>query len=127
MQWIQLHPEGKIVQRGLIASPTSSYIQTTLAVKQRGDVLVGFQETNPEMYISPRVAWRLADDPLGELRPIVSLGEGRAATDGTSWGDYSGSVFDADNGVDLWTVQSTTGDDGKNDCVIARVQLLQKK
>ncbi len=127
VQWIQLHPEGKIVQRGLIASPTSSYIQTTLAVNQRGDVLVGFQETNPEMYISPRVAWRLADDPLGELRPIVSLGEGRAATDGTSWGDYSGSVFDADNGVDLWTVQSTTGDDGKNDCVIARVQLLQKK
>ncbi len=126
VQWIQLHPEGKIEQRGLIASPTNSYIQTTLAVNKRGDVLVGFQETGPDMYISPRVAWRLADDPPGELRPIVSLGEGRGATDGTSWGDYSGSVFDADNGVDLWTVQSTTGDDGKNDCVIAQVKLLQK-
>lgn len=125
VQWIQLHPEGKIVQRGLISSPTSSYIQTTLAVNRRGDVLVGFQETSPEMFISPRLAWRLAADPPGELRAIVSLGEGRAATDGTSWGDYSGSIVDADNGLDLWTVQSTTGEDGKNDCVIARVKLEQ--
>lgn len=122
-QWIQLHPSGKIVQRGLISSPTSSYIQTTLAVNSRGDVLVGFQETSAEMFISPRFAWRLAGDPLGELRPMISLGEGRAATDGTSWGDYSGSTFDADNGIDLWTIQSTTGDDGKNDCVIARLKV----
>jgi hypothetical protein len=77
------------------------------------------------MFISPRLAWRLADDPAGELRPIVSLGDGRAATDGASWGDYSGSVVDADNGLDLWTIQSTTGDDGKNDCVIARVKLAE--
>ena len=123
VQWIQLHPSGKIVQRGLISSPTSSYIQTTLAVNSRGDVLVGFQETSSEMFISPRFAWRLAGDPPGELRPIVSFGDGLAATDGTSWGDYSGSTFDADNGIDLWTVQSTTGVDGKNDCVIARLKV----
>lgn len=121
-QWIQLHPSGKIAQRGLIASPTSSYIQTTLAVNRRGDVLVGFQETSPEMFISPRFGWRLAGDPPGELRPIRSLGEGRAATDGVSWGDYSGSMFDADNGIDLWTIQSITGEDGKNDCVISRLR-----
>ena len=123
VQWIQLHPSGQIIQRGLISSPTSSYIQTTLAVNPRGDVLVGFQETSSEMFISPRFAWRLAGDPPGELRPIVALGEGLAATDGTSWGDYSGSTFDADNGIDLWTVQSTTGSDGKNDCVIARLKI----
>jgi hypothetical protein len=123
VQWVQLHPSGKVVQRGLISSPTSSYIQTTLAVNSRGDLLVGFQETSPEMFISPRFAWRLANDPPGELRPMVALGEGRAATDGTSWGDYSGSTFDADNGIDLWTIQSTTGDDGKNDCVVARLKI----
>ena len=123
VQWIQLHPSGKIVQRGLISSPTSSYIQTTLAVNSRGDVLVGFQETSSEMFISPRFAWRLAGDPPGELRPIVAFGDGLAATDGTSWGDYSGSTFDADNRIDLWTVQSTTGVDGKNDCVIARLKV----
>jgi hypothetical protein len=92
-------------------------------VNSRGDVLVGFQETSSEMFISPRFAWRLAGDPPGELRPIVSFGDGLAATDGTSWGDYSGSTFDADNGIDLWTVQSTTGVDGKNDCVIARLKV----
>jgi hypothetical protein len=94
-------------------------------VNPRGDVLVGFQETSAEMFISPRFAWRLAGDPLGELRPMVSLGEGKAATDGTSWGDYSGSTFDADNGTDLWTIQSITGEDGKNDCVIARLKVTE--
>ena len=69
---------------------------------------VGFQETSPDMFISPRLAWRRAEDPAGTMRKIIRLGEGKAATKGTSWGDYSGSVIDGDNLVDLWTVQSIT-------------------
>lgn len=121
VRWHQVKLDGSLVQSGLISSKTSSYIQTTLAVNKRLDVLVGFQETSPEMFISPRLAWRRADDPKGKLRAIVSLGEGQGATDGVAWGDYSGSVVDGDNLLDLWTVQSITDDKGKGDCVIARV------
>ena len=85
------------------------------------DVLVGFQETGPDQFISPRFAFRRVSDPLGELRPMVSIGEGKAATAGVAWGDYSGSVVDADNGMDLWTIQSVADAEGKGDTVIAKV------
>ena len=121
VQWHQVKLDGSIVQTGLISDPQSSFIQTTIAVNKNNDVLVGFQETSPEMFISPRLAFRRAKDPLGQLRPMVKLGEGKAATHGTAWGDYSGSVVDGDNLLDLWTVQSIADKDGRGDTVIARV------
>ncbi|MEL6431739.1 MAG: hypothetical protein AAFR54_21390 [Planctomycetota bacterium] len=121
VQWHQVRLDGTTVQSGRIASETSSYIQTSLAVNEQLDVLVGFQETSPDMFISPRLAWRLGADAPGTLRPTLSLGEGEGATDGVSWGDYSGSCIDGGNGLDLWTVQSITGKDGKGDTVVARV------
>lgn len=121
VQWHQIKLDGTIVQSGRIADPKTSYIQTTIAVNEALDVLVGFQETGPDMFISPRMAFRRADDEPGTLREIVRLGEGQAATDGVSWGDYSGSVIDGDNLMDLWTIQSITGEDGRGDTVICRV------
>ncbi|MEM6672422.1 MAG: hypothetical protein AAF726_06230 [Planctomycetota bacterium] len=121
VQWHQIELDGTIVQSGRLADPKSSYIQTTIAVNRELDVLVGFQETSPDMFISPRMAFRRASDPPGTLREIVRLGEGKAATDGLSWGDYSGSVVDGDNLLDLWTIQSIAGADGRGDTMICRV------
>ncbi len=123
VQWHQMKTDCTFVQTGLIQSDHSSYIQTTIAVNKNEDVLVGFQETNEKMFISPRLALRKSSDPEGTLRRIVSLGEGLAATDGTSWGDYSGSVVDGDNMLDLWTIQSITDSQGKGDTVIARIPI----
>lgn len=121
VQWHQIELDGRLVQSGLIADSESSFIQTTIAVNKDLDVLVGFQETSPEMFISPRFAYRRAEDPPGTLRPMVSLGEGMGATSGLSWGDYSGSVIDGDDLEDLWTIQSIAGADGRGDTVICRV------
>lgn len=122
IQWHQVSLEdGTFVQSGLLSSETNSYIQTTLAVNRDLDVLVGFQETGPEMFISPRLAYRRGSDPLGTLRPIIRFGEGKAATEGGAWGDYSGSVVDGDNGSDLWTIQSIADDTGRGDTVIAKL------
>jgi hypothetical protein len=121
VQWHQVTLTGSIVQTGLISHSKSSYIQTTIAVNKYNDVLVGFQETSADMFISPRLAFRRASDPLGELRDIVKLGEGQGATNGVSWGDYSGSVVDGDNFTDLWTIQSITDETGKGDTVIVKV------
>lgn len=123
VQWHQIKMDGSIVQTGLISSHTSSYIQTTLAVNKNNDVLIGFQETSPDMFISPRMTFRLADDPPGQVREIISLGEGEGATSGTSWGDYSGSTIDGDNLLDLWTIQSITNKEGKGHTVIAKIPL----
>jgi len=120
VQWHQVRLDGSIKQTGLISDPKSSFIQTTIAVNKNLDVLVGFQETNEDMFISPRMAYRRARDPRGTLRKVVKLGEGQGATDGVAWGDYSGSVIDGDNRLDLWTVQSITDEKGKGDTVIAK-------
>ena len=127
VQWHQMKPDGSLIQTGLIKDDRRSFIQTTIAVNKQLDVLVGFQEAGTDMFISPRFAFRRADDPTGELRPMVSIGEGKAATDGVSWGDYSGSVVDGDNHLDLWTIQSITDEKGKGDTVIAKIPFEESK
>lgn len=122
VQWhqVDLH-DGSFVQSGLLSHPQNSYIQTTIAVNKKLDVLIGFQENGPEMFASPRLAYRRVNDPPGELRPILSLGEGKAAAEGGAWGDYSGSVVDGENGLDMWTIQSIADETGRGDTVIARL------
>lgn len=127
VQWHQVKLDGSVVQSGALSHPKNGYIQTTIAVNKNNDVLVGFQETGPDMFISPRLAFRRADDPKGKLREIVKLGEGQAATDGVSWGDYSGSTIDGDNLIDLWTIQSITDEKGKGDTIIVKVPFAEAR
>lgn len=121
VQWHQVRLDGTFVQSGLVSSPTRSFIQTTIAVNRRGDALVGFQETGSDMFISARCAVRAAGDKPGTLRETLNLAEGVAATEGGAWGDYSGSVVDGDNLLDLWTVQSFANRRGRGGTVIARI------
>lgn len=122
VQWHQVSLDGKFVQSGIVAHSVNSIIQTTLAVNKRNDVLVGYQETGPNMFISARCAVRLAGDPLGKLRSPVALAEGLTATEGGTWGDYSGSAIDGDNLTDMWTIQSVANARGRGSTVIARVR-----
>ena len=127
VQWHQIDvASGQIIQTGLIKSDTSNYIQTTIAVNKKNDVLIGFQEVNGHSFISPRFAYRLKKDKPGTVRKIVSAGEGKGATDGESWGDYSGSIIDGDNLLDLWTIQSITNAKGKGETVIIKVPFKRK-
>lgn len=127
VQWHQVNAaDGKIVQTGLIKSDTSNYIQTTIAVNKKNDVLIGFQEVNGNSFISPRFAYRKAKDKPGMIREIVSAGEGEGATDGVAWGDYSGTIIDGDNLLDLWTIQSRANTKGKGETVIVKVPFKKK-
>ncbi|MBL7846051.1 MAG: hypothetical protein JNL40_01185 [Cyclobacteriaceae bacterium] len=122
VQWHRISARtGNILQTGLLKSATSNYIQTTIAVNKQNDVLVGFQEVNYQSFVSPRFAFRLSKDKKGTLRPIISAGEGTGAADGVAWGDYSGSIIDGDNLLDLWTIQSIANDKGKGETVIVKV------
>ncbi|MBS1712421.1 MAG: hypothetical protein JSS71_11915 [Armatimonadetes bacterium] len=126
VQWHQYGLDGSRIQFGQLASPTSSYIQTTLAVNRQNDVLVGFQETSPDMFISARAAIRQAGDEPGTLGRFYNLAEGIAATEGGAWGDYSGSVVDGDNLTDLWTIQSYANSQGKGSTVIAKIPMKKQ-
>ncbi len=122
VQWHQVNAkDGTIKQTGLIRSDTTNYIQTTIAVNKKNDVLIGFQEVNGNSFISPRFTFRMAKDKPGTTRKIISVGEGVGATDGVAWGDYSGSIIDGDNLLDLWTVQSRANIKGRAESVIVKV------
>jgi hypothetical protein len=124
VQWHQINPlKGKIIQTGLIKSDTTNYIQTTIAVNKKNDVLIGFQEVNENSFISPRFTYRYAKDPLGTNREIIAIGEGKGATNGAAWGDYSGSVVDGDNLLDLWSIQSCASLEGKAQSVIVKLPI----
>ncbi|MCB8932933.1 MAG: hypothetical protein H6534_05770 [Chthonomonadaceae bacterium] len=123
VQWHQVTLGGFFVQSGRLADPVNSFIETTIAVNKRNDVLVGFQETGPNMFISARCAWRRASDKPGTLGDILKLAEGQAATEGGAWGDYSGSTVDGDNLTDLWTIQSVANEQGRGSTVIARIRM----
>ncbi len=127
VQWHQVKAtDGTILQTGLIKSDTTNYIQTTIAVNKKNDVLIGFQEVNGNSFISPRFAYRKAKDAPGTIREIISIGEGVGATDGVAWGDYSGSIIDGDNLLDLWTVQSRANTKGKAESVIVKLPFKGK-
>jgi hypothetical protein len=122
VQWHQIRAkDGTILQTGLIKSDTTNYIQTTIAVNKKKDVVIGFQEVNGNSFISPRFTYRMAKDAPGTTRKIIRVGEGVAATDGAAWGDYSGSTIDGDNLMDLWTVQSRANTKGKAESVIVKI------
>ena len=123
VRWNQVKLDGTSDQSGVLKHAERSFIQTTIAVNKNLDVLVGFQETGSDMFISPRFAFRKANDPAGTLRDRVSIGEGKAATEGGAWGDYSGSTVDGDNQTDLWSVQSIADETGRGDTVIVRVPM----
>jgi hypothetical protein len=112
VQWHQISlKDGTIVQTGLVNKNGSNYIQASIAVNKDLDVLVGFQETNANMYVSPCYAYRKAGDAKGTLSAVVTVEKGTGNYgDGTAnvapWGDYSGSILDGDNQKDLWTVQN---------------------
>ncbi|MDA7980790.1 MAG: hypothetical protein MPJ50_18700 [Pirellulales bacterium] len=127
VQWHQVANDGTFLQTGLISHSEHSYIQTTIAVNKNLDVLVGFQEAGRDMFVSPRFAFRKADDAPNQLRDVVSIGEGQAATKGGPWGDYSSSVMDGDNLTDMWTIQSVADKRGQGDTVIARLRLKEEK
>lgn len=128
VQWHQVNAaDGTIQQTGLIKSDTTNYIQTTLAVNKKEDVLIGFQEANRNKFVSPRFAYRKATDAAGSIREIIRVGEGTGAADGVAWGDYSGSVVDGDNQLDLWTIQSRANEKGRGETVIVQVPMAKNK
>jgi hypothetical protein len=112
VQWHQISlATGATMQTGILHKDGSNYIQSTIAVNKNLDVLVGFQEVNANMYVSPCFAYRKASDSNGTLRNVVTVEKGTGNYgDGTDktvpWGDYSGSTLDGDNLQDLWTAQS---------------------
>ena len=113
VQWWQLTGEGFVVQRGRVDDPTAQtyYAFPSIAPNRNNDLLVGYSSFSAQQFASSGYAFRAAADPGGSLRDGAALKTGETfyiKTGGSKrnrWGDYSATVLDPVNGLDLWTVQ----------------------
>jgi uncharacterized delta-60 repeat protein/uncharacterized repeat protein (TIGR01451 family) len=113
VQWWQIRPDGGVLQRGRIQdlSGITSYSYPSLAVNRFNDVMIGFSRFSPSQYASANYAFRSSGDPTNTLQADYVLKAGESPYLKTfggfanRWGDYSATMTDPLNDVDMWTIQ----------------------
>lgn len=113
VQWWELAPTGTIKQRGRIDDSTGQkfYAFPSIAVNKNGDVLIGYSRFSGQQYAGTAYAFRAKADPVNTLRTEAVLkagGDDYFKTFGGTknrWGDYSSTVVDPANDLDMWTIQ----------------------
>jgi len=112
-QWWQFKPDGTVQQFGRVEDPTGAvfFAFPTIAVNAQNDALLGYSSFSASQFASADYSVRLASDPANTMRSDVLLKAGEAiyfkTFGGTQnrWGDYSNTVVDPVNDVDMWTIQ----------------------
>lgn len=114
VQWFQINPRGgAIVQRGRIDDPLGQRFHAfpSIGVNRINDVLVGYSTFSTNQFASASYSFRLATDPQNTLQSETLLKPGEGPYFKTygrgrnRWGDYSMTVPDPLNGLDMWTIQ----------------------
>lgn len=117
IQWWELDREGNIRQFGRMddAAGKNFYAYPSLAVNKNNDMLIGYSRFSDTQYVSANYSFRAATDPANTLRADTVLKVGESpyvkTVSGTRnrWGDYSSTVIDPINDLDLWTLQQYAG------------------
>jgi hypothetical protein len=114
VQWWQIAPNRTVIQHGRVDDPTGQnfYAFPSIAVNKNNDVLIGYSRFSASQYASANYAFRLGSDPPNMLRGdlVFKPGEGPYVridpNNGRNrWGDYSNTVVDPLNDLDMWTIQ----------------------
>jgi hypothetical protein len=103
---------GNILQFGRIDDPSNQffYAYPTIGVNADNDALLGFSEFSASIYASGAYAFRYGTDPTNTMRAVTTLKTGLAPyykdfnTGDNRWGDYSATVVDPVNDIDMWTL-----------------------
>ena len=113
-QWWEINPGGTVVQFGRVddASNNRFYSYPSIAVNRNSDVLLGYSSFSAQTYPSASYSFRFGTDPTSILQSEVVYKVGEApyvkvdpSSGLNAWGDYSATVVDAANDLDMWTVQ----------------------
>jgi hypothetical protein len=113
-QFIQLTTTGAFVQGVYLTGGTTNsvhYAYPSIAVNANNDLLMGYTRFGTGQYASANYIFRYGTDALGTLRNDIVFKAGQAkyvkTFGGTRnrWGDYSATVVDPTNDLDMWTIQ----------------------
>jgi hypothetical protein len=93
-----------ILQQGTYAPDGNWRWMGSMARDESNDVLVGYSESNTNLYPSIFVAGRTAIDTLGTLENELAVVNGRGSQPDTSnrWGDYSAMRIDPVDNCTFW-------------------------
>jgi hypothetical protein len=113
VQWWQVSPTGAVQQFGRIDDPSAQlfYAFPSLGVNKNNDVLIGYARFSANQHPSGNYSFRAGTDAPNTLQAdtVLKAGETSYFKDYGSgrnrWGDYSHTMVDPVNDVDLWTIQ----------------------
>lgn len=118
VQWWQIGTQptnAAVYQFGRIEDTNgfSFYAFPSLAVNRCNDVLIGYSSFSPNIYASGSYSFRFGDDPPNVMHDptLLKAGEapyfksGLAFPPRNRWGDYSATMVDPLNDLDMWTIQ----------------------
>ena len=113
VQWWKISPAGAVLQRGRMDDPSGNlfYAFTSIAVNKNDAVLIGYSRFSSAQFASGNYAYRISSDPPNTLRNDTVLKAGEAKYDKdfggglNRWGDYTNTVVDPANDIDMWTIQ----------------------
>src|SRR5436190_1890468 len=114
VQWWQIVPtNGVVVQQGRIqdAANIKHYAYPSIGVNRFNDVLIGYTLFSSNQYASANYVFRNFYDPVETVgtEVVLKVGEGiyyKTFGDAANrWGDYSATMPDPVNDIDLWTIQ----------------------
>jgi hypothetical protein len=113
VQWWQFLPDGDVQQLGRIDDGTGTIFRAfpSLAVNSQNDVLIGYSTFSSNQFASGSYSFRAGSDLPNTMQSEVLLkgGEDTYFKDFGSgknrWGDFSNTVVDPANDLDMWTIQ----------------------
>jgi cell division septation protein DedD len=108
---------GATLQFGRVDDPTNNffYAYPSIAVNANNDALIGYSRFSASQYASANYSFRYGTDPIDTLRADTVMKAGLASyykdfgTGDNRWGDYSATVVDPVNDLDMWTLQEYAG------------------
>ncbi|HEX7588664.1 MAG TPA: hypothetical protein VF478_10145, partial [Anaerolineae bacterium] len=121
-QWWQVDAStpssSTVIQQGRVEDPTATtsnggkhFAYPSIAVNKFGDMLIGYSRFSSSAYASAAYSFRQSGDPVNTTRDDVTLKAGMDyyeemyGAGSNRWGDFSNTVIDPLNDLDLWTIQ----------------------
>ena len=135
LRWFEIDARTRALrQEGLIARPSLDFYYGSLAVNRFGDVVLGFNGSATDQFISSYAAigQTRGGRTTFEIPILLKKGEATYAYKlspnmrRNRWGDYSGSVVDPENPWSFWTFQEFVLKQDRWGTQIAQIQVGPK-
>lgn len=112
VRYLKINPNTfTLDESGTKADPSLHLFFPSVAVNQRGDLVMGFTGSNASQFPACYFTGRSVSDPAGQLSDIVQYRAGVASQNlidqfgRNRYGDYSMTTVDPVDGLGFWTIQ----------------------